>query len=68
MSKGVMRMTATTRSEYRSKCVIDIKYLPPQLMLVGFLCHDQTRKERNNNSFDPKKFLKILVVVSVQCH
>ena len=46
MVKGVMRMTAAKRSEYRPKCVIDMKILTTTVEDYCILCHDKTRRER----------------------
>ena len=58
MAKGVMRMAATTRSEYRPKCVIDIKYLPPQLMLVAFCAMIKPEKKYSSGLMGNIKFEK----------
>ena len=44
--KGVMRMTAAKRSEYRPKCVIDMKILTTAVEDYCILCHDKTRREK----------------------
>ena len=46
MVKGVMRMTAGKRSEYRPKCVIDMKILTTKVEDDCILCHDKTRREK----------------------
>ena len=46
MVKGVMRMTETKRSEYRPKCVIDMKILTTTVEDYCILCHDKTRREK----------------------
>ena len=46
MVKGVMRMTAAKRSEYRPKCVIDMKILTTTVEDYCILCHDKTRREK----------------------
>ena len=46
--KGVMKMTATNRSKYRPKCVIDMKILKTTVEDYCILCHDKTRREKNN--------------------